>query len=203
MTAWTLYNSKSKEKKTKQKHKVKHLHHRKCNIVQYTTCLAWKERRRGYRGGQRGGARGLLFFFFYLQKPFTNEGGFTLHQRSKQDKEKNFFFPGGRLTSTAQHHKTRRLHIGSRKKRKKRNHITTSQSERSPPVNSETLKRQHMAATQHYSVHGPIKHVVTNQRSNSFGQDTILKYTRPLFILRVFAKFFFFRKQRPFSTLKT
>lgn len=38
-----------------------------------------------------------------------------------------------------------------------RKSITSSQSETSP-VNSETLKQQHMEATQHYSVHGPMRH---------------------------------------------
>lgn len=132
------------------------MHHRKCNIVQYTTCLAWKERRRGYRGAGLEGS-------FYLQSHSPMKG-LTLHQRRKQTKKNsNFFFPGRRLTSTAKHHK----HGGFTSAIGTQRNITTSQSEISP-VNSETLKRQHMADTRHYSVHGPMETSLLTQREDFF-----------------------------------
>lgn len=101
-----------------------------------------------------------LFCFLNLQSHSPLEG-FTLHQRRKTDKE-NIDLSSFSQWTTKQlqlkHHKhggfTLAFFLFCFFVKGK---VTTSQSEKSP-FNSETLKQQHIAYTQHYSVHGPIKH---------------------------------------------
>lgn len=50
---------------------VKRLHHRKCIIVQYTTCLARKE---GREGGNKSEKGGFKLFFCLLQSHSPLEG---------------------------------------------------------------------------------------------------------------------------------
>lgn len=156
--------------------------------MQYTTCLAWKERRRGYSGAGLEGSFTCKAIHQWRVLRCTRGG-------NRQRKIGLFFSPGRRLTPTAKHHKHGGFTIGNRKGKKI--YITTSQSEISP-VNSETLKQQHMADTQHYSVHGPVKtSLLTEDRTYS---DSIQYWntTGPLwdFSLNI-------SKQRPFSTFKT
>lgn len=101
-----------------------------------------------------------LFCFLNLQSHSLLEG-LTLHQRRKTDKE-NIDLSSFSQWTTKQlqlkHHKhggfTLAFFLFCFFVKGK---VTTSQSEKSP-FNSETLKQQHIAYTQHYSVHGPIKH---------------------------------------------